>query len=93
MSLNFYHPVSENPVEVIKDGVGTYSTIIQKQEAKVWPFLDKSEVFYPLWDEIADRYNPVHKQHLELVDDILKERMSKPSEIKTPKNKKTDRVS
>jgi hypothetical protein len=41
-SLNFYYDVKENPVEVIKDGVGTYAVTIEKAEYQVWPYLDKN---------------------------------------------------
>ena len=36
-----------------KDGVGTYTAIIEKMEESVWPFIDIHETNYPQWDEIA----------------------------------------
>lgn len=53
LTLNFYDEVNDELVDVKKDGVGTYSIIIEKEESRVWPFLAKDEVCYPIWDEIA----------------------------------------
>lgn len=58
--------------------MGTYSIIIEKDESRVWPFLGKDEVCYPIWDEIAERYNPIHKEYTDLLNGILRERKSKP---------------
>ncbi len=40
-SVNFYDNVKNEKISVHKDGVGIYSTIIEKDETKVWPFLSK----------------------------------------------------
>ena len=68
VSISLYEDVTMGPAVVVKDGVGTYSTMIEKAEAKVWPFLDKNEIIYPIWENIADRYNPVHKEYSLLLD-------------------------
>ena len=57
---------------MVNEGVGTFSVIISKKSSEVWPFLVKEEIIYQIWNEIAERYNPVHAQYNELLNNKLK---------------------
>ena len=74
-----------HPINFSRDGVGTYSAIIEKGEAKVWPFLGRDEKNYPIWSEISERHNSVHKEYENLLSGILRARKSKPVVIDEPK--------
>lgn len=87
--FDFFSNVVDGEVRVIKDGVGTFSTIIQKAEGKVWPFLNKKETSYPIWGEISERYNAIHKEYQNLLDATLRERKSKPVDL-TNNSKKVE---
>jgi len=52
LTLALYSDVKEQ-VKVVNEGVGTFSVIIEKREAQVWPFLTKEETIYQIWNEIA----------------------------------------
>jgi hypothetical protein len=43
---------------------------------------------YSSWGEIAERYNPIHKQYLDMLDEITRDRQSKPSTLDTKKERK-----
>lgn len=59
--VEFYEQVKDQEVVVSRDGVGIYSTIIQKESDKVWPYLSKDEKTHQIWSEISERHNAVHK--------------------------------
>jgi hypothetical protein len=74
-----------HPIAFSRDGVGIYSAIIEKEETKVWPFLGRDEKNYPIWGEISERHNSVHKEYEALLNGILRARRSKPVILDEPK--------
>ena len=57
LSFQFYAPVIEEPsLEMSIQGVGIHSAVFAKEKEGVWAYLSQEKKKYPIWEDIAIRY-------------------------------------